>query len=141
MKKLKDIVNELLEIAFDGNFEINFVTDTREFFIQVRTGETIKNDIKEASQGEIALTTISISLALIEQAIGNYNIIALDEIDGPLDSSNRQNFISILNTQIEKLGIEQLFVISHNDAFDTEAMDLILLETTMLLKRVMIHEE
>jgi DNA repair exonuclease SbcCD ATPase subunit len=135
LEKTRDIVNELLQIAFDGDFEINFVTDTKEFFIQVRTGETLKNDIKEASQGEIALTTISISLALIEQAIGNYNIIALDEIDGPLDSSNRQNFISILNTQIEKLGIEQLFVISHNDAFDTEAMDLILLRGNNVIQK------
>jgi len=128
LEKTKDIVNELLEIAFEGNFEINFVTDTKEFFIQVRTGETLKNDIKEASQGEVALTTISLSLALIEQAIGEYNIMALDEIDGPLDTNNRQNFLSILNTQIDKLGIEQVFVISHNDAFDTAAMDLILLK-------------
>jgi len=128
LEKTKDIVNELLELAFEGNFEINFVTDSREFYIQVRAGENVKNDIKEASQGEIALTTISISLALIEQAIGKYNILALDEIDGPLDANNRGNFLSILNKQIDKLDIEQVFVISHNDAFDTEAMDLILLK-------------
>jgi DNA repair exonuclease SbcCD ATPase subunit len=127
LEKTKDIANELLELAFGENFEINFITTDKEFFIQVRAGENIKNDIKEASQGEIALTTISISLSLIEQAIGKYNILALDEIDGPLDTSNRENFISILNTQIDKLGIEQVFVISHNDAFDTESMDLILL--------------
>jgi len=128
LEKTKDIANELLNLAFDGGFEINFLTDVSNFFIQVRTGENIKSDIKEASQGEIALTTISISLALIEQTIGTYNILCLDEIDGPLDSSNRENFLSILNTQIDKLGIEQVFVISHNDAFDTEAMDLILLK-------------
>jgi DNA repair exonuclease SbcCD ATPase subunit len=127
LDKTKDIANELLELAFGGNFEIDFFTSDKEFFIKVRAGENIKNDIKEASQGEVALTTISISLALIEQAIGKYNILALDEIDGPLDYQNRTNFISILNTQIGKLGIEQVFVISHNDAFDTEEMDLILL--------------
>jgi DNA repair exonuclease SbcCD ATPase subunit len=127
LEKTKDIANELLELAFGEDFEINFSTSDKEFFIQVRAGENIKNDIKEASQGEIAITTISISLALIEQAIGQYNILALDEIDGPLDNTNRENFISILNTQIDKLGIEQVFVISHNDAFDTEEMDLILL--------------
>jgi hypothetical protein len=127
LEKTKDIANELLELAFGENFEINFVTSDKEFFIQVRAGENVKNDIKEASQGEVALTTISISLSLIEQAIGEYNILSLDEIDGPLDNTNRENFISILNTQINKLGIEQVFVISHNDAFDTEEMDLILL--------------
>jgi DNA repair exonuclease SbcCD ATPase subunit len=128
LEKTKDITNELLELAFDGNFEINFFTDASDFFIQVRAGENVKNDIKEASQGELALTTISISLSLIEQSIGKYNILALDEIDGPLDTGNRQNFITILNRQIEKLGIEQVFVISHNDAFDSEEMDLILLK-------------
>lgn len=127
LEKTKDIVNELLDLAFEDDFEINFITNSKEFFIQVRTGTDIKNDIKDASQGEVALTTISISLALIEQAVGEYNILALDEIDGPLDSDNRKNFINILNKQITKLGIEQVFVISHNDAFDTEAMDLILL--------------
>jgi DNA repair exonuclease SbcCD ATPase subunit len=135
LEKTKDIANELLSLAFGENFEINFVTSDKEFFIQVRAGENTKNDIKEASQGEIAITTISISLALIEQSIGKYNILALDEIDGPLDNVNRDNFISILNTQIEKLGIEQVFVISHNDAFDTEEMDLIVLkESNISLK-------
>jgi len=128
LEKTKDITNDLLNLAFDGTFEINFITSASDFFIQVRTGDNIKNDIKEASQGEVALTTISISLALIEQSIGSYNILALDEIDGPLDTSNRENFISILNRQIDKLGIEQVFVISHNDAFDSEEMDLILLK-------------
>lgn len=128
LEKTQDIANDLLNLAFEGDFEINFITDVSDFFIQVRTGDNIKSDIKEASQGEIALTTISISLALIEQTIGTYNILCLDEIDGPLDFDNRENFLSILNTQIDKLGIEQVFVISHNDAFDTEAMDLILLK-------------
>jgi DNA repair exonuclease SbcCD ATPase subunit len=135
LEKTKDIANELLELAFGEDFEINFSTSDKEFFIQVRAGENIKNDIKEASQGEIAITTISISLALIEQAIGQYNILALDEIDGPLDTANRENFISILNTQIDKLGIEQVFVISHNDAFDTEEMDLILLRDSNVAQK------
>jgi DNA repair exonuclease SbcCD ATPase subunit len=134
LDKTKDIANELLELAFGDNFEISFVTDPKDFYIRVRAGDNIKNDIKEASQGEISLTTISISLALIEQSLGKFNILALDEIDGPLDSSNRKNFISILNKQIEKLGIEQLFVISHNDAFDTEALDLILLKGSSINK-------
>ena len=67
-------------------------------------------------------------MALIEQSIGDYNILALDEIDGPLDMDNREHFLDILNKQIDKLGIEQVFVISHNDAFDSESMDLILLK-------------
>ena len=91
-----------------------------------------KDDISLASQGEVALTTISLSLALIEQSIGEYNILCLDEIDGPLDAHNRENFINILNAQIDKLGIEQVFVISHNNAFDICPMDLVLLKDSAI---------
>lgn len=54
--------------------------------------------------------------------------MCLDEIDGPLDSFNRSHFIDILENQISKLGIEQVFVISHNNAFDSAATDLIILK-------------
>ena len=121
------IANELLNIAYGGKFEIKFVPTAKDFFIQVRSDNNIIEDIKFASQGEISLTTISISLALIERAIGNYNIMYLDEIDGTLDSKNRDSFINILNKQIDKLGLEQVFVISHNKAFDSCAANLILL--------------
>ena len=125
--KTELIANELLNLAFNGEFEIHFHSSAKDFFIEVRTGENYKADIKLASQGEIALTTISISLALIEQSIGNFNILSLDEIDASLDSNNREAFISILNSQINKLGIEQVFIISHNNAFDSVPMNIIAL--------------
>jgi DNA repair exonuclease SbcCD ATPase subunit len=127
LSETETIANDLLNIAYNGNFEIKFVTTEKEFKIEVRAKNNIKQDIKLASQGEVALTTISISLALIEQQISGYNILCLDEIDGSLDEDNRKNFIDILNSQINKLGIEQVFVISHNNAFDICPMDLILL--------------
>ncbi len=125
--KTEVIANELLNIAFNGKFEIHFESGPKEFFIQVRTGDTVKPDIKNASSGEMALTTISISLALIEQSITGFNVLALDEIDGPLDTENRAAFLNIIDTQIKKLGIEQVFIISHNDAFDSAPMDIIAL--------------
>lgn len=128
LEKTRDIANNLLQLAFKNLFEIDFVTNSSEFFIRVRTGESVKNDIVEASQGEVALTTISISLALIEQSLGKFNVLFLDEIDGPLDASNRANFINIIETQAAKLGIEQIFVISHNDVFDLCSSNLILLD-------------
>ena len=124
----ESIANELLNIAYGGKFEIKFVPTASDFFIQVRTGNNIVEDIKLASQGEISLTTISISLALIERSLGDFNIMYLDEIDGPLDKDNRESFINIINKQIEKLNLEQIFVISHNNAFDNCAMNLILLD-------------
>lgn len=122
-----DIANDLLNIAYNGKFEIKFIADENDFFIQVRSGDNIIDDIRSASQGEIALTTISISLALIERSLSKYNILYLDEIDGPLDEANRQSFLDIITKQIERLGIEQVFIISHNNVFDTCPMNLILL--------------
>lgn len=125
--KTELIANELLRIAFNGKFEIHFHSSAKEFFIQVSAdGEPIE-DIKLASQGEVALTTISISLALIEQYSGQFNILSLDEMDGALDESNREAFISILDSQIRKLGIDQVFIISHNNAFDNVPMNIIAL--------------
>lgn len=122
------ITNELLDIAFNGDFKIKFIINDSDFLIQVQSKGNVKSDIRMASQGEIAITTISISLALIEQTIGGYNILCLDEIDGNLDFSNRNNFMDILNGQVSKLGIEQVFVISHNDAFDTAPVGMVLLK-------------
>ena len=128
LDEVERISNELLDLAYNGKFEIKFNVTEKEFKVTVRTNESIIEDIKFASQGELALTTISISLALIERSISNYNIITLDEIDGPLDAGNRAKFINILTAQIEKLGLEQIFIISHNNAFDSCSMDLILLK-------------
>lgn len=131
LAETEEITNELLNVAYNGDFKIKFLTTDKDFKIQVETkNHEIKDDILLASQGEVALTTISISLTLIEQSLGEYNILCLDEIDGPLDSSNRENFINILNSQIEKLGIEQVFVISHNNAFDAYPIDLVLLKNS-----------
>lgn len=123
----ESVANELLNIAYSGKFAIHFVPTATDFYIQVKCGNNIIDDIKLASQGEISMTTISLSLALIERALGEYNIMYLDEIDGPLDIENRESFINILNKQISKLGLEQIFVISHNNAFESCAMNLILL--------------
>ena len=128
LDEVERISNNLLDLAYGGKFEIKFNVTDKEFLVTVRTNDTVISDIKFASQGEVALTTISISLALIERSISNYNIITLDEIDGPLDVDNRSKFINILTSQIEKLGLEQIFIISHNNAFDACSMDLILLK-------------
>lgn len=122
------IANELLNLAFKGKLEIKFESSAKEFFIRVRTEDTVKPDIKAASSGERALATISISLALIEQASGAFNILCLDEMDSNLDADNRESFISIIEAQIKRLGIEQVFVISHSNKFDNINMNLIALK-------------
>lgn len=125
---IKDITNKLLDIAYQGSFQIeDFVVTETEFLIQVRKPNgMITKDILECSQGEVALAKIAISLAILKKLLGNYNILYLDELDAELDHNNRQNFLNIINLLIKELHLEQVFIISHNDLFLENNAGLIL---------------
>jgi DNA repair exonuclease SbcCD ATPase subunit len=131
---LKDIAvraNDLLDVAYEGQFKIKFDIGASDFLINVfKSDGTFLEDIKQASQGETSLTTISLSLGMIERLMNTtkYDILYLDEIDSTLSVKNRRLFIALLESQLEKLGIEQVFVISHNNEFDSYPVDLILLK-------------
>ena len=49
----------------------------------------------------------------------------LDEVDGTLDSKNREKFIKILENQIERIDSEQNFLITHNNMFTSYPVDII----------------
>lgn len=127
--KTRDTANELLQISQNGKFVIDFDVDSKDFLIKVykANGDSL-DDIRDASQGEVAVTSLSLSMALIEQTISDYLILYLDELDGPLDTNNRTSFINIVETQMNKLGIEQTFIISHNKEYENQEIDLILLK-------------
>lgn len=132
LKKIKNIANELLDISFQGKFFIeDFIVTESDFFISVRKSEgELVNDIAQASQGEQALVSIALSFALVQQSTRAYNVLALDEMDSTLDSRNRQAFIEVIETQLKEMNVEQCFIISHNEAFDTYPVNLILFEGT-----------
>ena len=121
--------NELLDLAYGSTFRIKFDLTDRDFFIRVFKTFSQLEDISLASQGEISLTTVSLSLAMIQYMIKHYNILYLDEIDGTLSNQNRRVFLSMLEKQIEELGIEQIFIITHNKEFYSYPVNLILLNT------------
>jgi hypothetical protein len=120
--------NELLDIAFQGKFKLNFVISEKEFSIRVIKDDSALDldDIKKASQGQEILAKLSLSLSIILQAIKDYNIIYLDEVDGELDSNNRKVFFDLLESQLDLLEAEQCFIISHNEIYDAATCDLIL---------------
>ena len=126
LQDTETITNELLDIAYNGEvvvekFDIN--ADT--FAIPVYIHGARRPDVKLASQGEVAFLSVALSFALISQSLGKYNIMSLDEVDGPLDHENRRKFISILENQIERIGSEQNFLITHNDMFANYPVDII----------------
>lgn len=126
--KIKDKTNKLLDLAYDSKFRINFNITDKDFFIEVLKPFSKLPDILWASQGETALTNLSLSLAMMESMFNKYNILYLDEIDGPLSITNRKLFLKMLLDQIETLGLEQVFVITHNKEFYPYPIDLIVLE-------------
>jgi ABC-type molybdenum transport system ATPase subunit/photorepair protein PhrA len=66
-----------------------------------------------------------INLVLLNQASTKFNITRLDEIDGGLDHQNRYMFVDILQTVINILNIDQLFIISHSAESALSNVDII----------------
>lgn len=126
LKDTREVTNELLDQVYGGRLYIeDFKINADEFRIPfVRDGVEIK-DASFASQGELSFLSIALSFALSAQSLTRYNIILLDEIDGALDTKNREHFISILEYLLEMIHAEQVFVITHNNMFDMYPVDII----------------
>lgn len=126
LKNCPIMMNSLLNTIYDGELQIErFLIDENEFRIPFIKAGTKIPDIVMASQGESSFISIVLSLSLIIQSMTKYDIIGLDELDGPLDVKNREEFIKVLYTFIEQVKCEQVFLISHNNMFDNEPIDLI----------------
>ena len=122
----EEITNELLDIAYDGNIFIDkFDITANEFSIPFYNKGVRLDDVKYASQGELSFLSIALSFALSSKALNKYNIMLLDEIDGPLDSRNREKFIRILENQIDRIESEQNFLITHNAMFSSYPVDIL----------------
>lgn len=120
-------VNNLLETAFKGEIEVtDMKIDEREFQIPyVKDGIQIY-DVSSASGGESSFISLALSFGLITQSIKDYNILLLDEIDAALSQKNRSIFLTILEKQLDMIGADQVFMITHNNMFDSYPVDLII---------------
>ena len=127
LKNCPIMMNNLLDTIYNGELQIEgFMIDENEFRIPfVKSGIKVP-DISFASQGESSFISIVLSLSLIIQSMTKYDIICLDELDGPLDTKNREQFIKVLYSFINQFKSDQVFLISHNNMFDNEPIDLIL---------------
>ena len=127
LKNCPIMMNSLLDTIYNGELQIEgFLIDENEFRIPFNKSGIKVPDIAMASQGESSFISIVLSLSLIIQSMTKYDIICLDELDGPLDTKNREQFIKVLYSFIEQVNSEQVFLISHNNMFDNEPIDLIL---------------
>lgn len=126
LKNCPAMMNNLLQNVSGGKLSIDdFKIDDNEFRIPFRNDGLSVPDIIMSSQGERSFISIVLSLSLIIQSMTKYNIICLDELDGPLDTSNREEFIKVLYSFIKMVGCDQVFLITHNNMFDNEPVDII----------------
>ncbi len=129
----RDIVNDLIAEVFGDTLEIiKFNVTDAEFTIPYRYNGTVVNDISKASQGQSAIISLALSFAIIRQVqysyanVIKYNIMLLDEMDGPLYKEDREKFISILMRQLREIDGEQIFLTSHNGTFDGHNVNIIM---------------
>lgn len=126
LKKTRKIVNDLLDIIYDGSLRIlKFDVTADTFKIPYEKEGFRVKDAHLASQGESSFISIALSFALSMQSISKYNIMLLDEIDSTLDQTNREKFIRILEKLMDMIDSEQIFLISHNNMFDMYPVDVI----------------
>ena len=125
----KDIINDLISDVFDDDIEIvdfDIPEDSNEFKIPYRRNGALIDDIVKSSQGERAIISLALSFALIRQRTFPYNIMLLDEVDGPLHYSARNKFITILFKQLRAIMADQVFLVSHNNTFDGYNVNIIM---------------
>ena len=126
LKDTTAIMNELLDIAYGGELRVEpFVINDKEFRIPFRRHGVVISDISAASQGETSMIVAALSFALIKQSLYKYNIILLDEIDGPLDEELRSRFLEIIEAISQLIDSEQVFIISHNNTYNNYPVDVI----------------
>ena len=129
MGKIIALANELLKLLFNGKFEIQpFIINESEFRIPCLGEGYLNDDISSMSSSQIGMISMILSFALLHHSSTKYNIIKLDEIDGPLDYTNRVYFTDVLNSIMDIMHTEQCIMISHNTELQVDNSDVILLK-------------
>ena len=133
---IRKLANRLLKMIYDDDLKLADFNITQDSFEVPYSKNGMKiQDVRYASQSEVALITMALSFALANQASGKYNILLLDEIDAGLDEQNRSAFMSMLNMQMQALKAEQVFIISQNlTQMANVPMDCIVLNKDIAIK-------
>lgn len=129
IKDMASDVNELLHVVYRGRIKLipeEIVVDDKEFSIPYMSKGTLITDISNASDGERAIIALAFSLVLSKMSINGYNIMLLDELDTALDDESRGRFIQILETYLDIIGADDVYIVSHNNMFDTYDVSVIM---------------
>lgn len=129
MGNIINLANNLLSLLFKGEFVIQpFIINETEFRIPCLGSGYLNDDISSMSSSQIGMISMILSFALLNQSSTKYNVIKLDEIDGPLDYNNRLYFMDVLFKIMDIMGTEQCILISHNTELQLDNCDVICLK-------------
>ena len=125
MDRCISVANNIIsEICSDIRLEKIILTE-KEFRIPYTKNGVVINDIINASQGETSIISMALSFALItEFTDSKYNILLLDEIDGPLDINLKANVLRMIENRMFEMNYEQIFMITHNQLFENYPVDV-----------------
>ena len=125
--RTRDKINRLISGVFDDDIEVlDFVISETEFKIPYAINGQVVEDISSLSQGQTSIITLALSFALVDNIDSPYDIFLLDEVDGALYETDRRKFLNILLNQIREVGIEQIFLTTHNRTFEGTPINLIM---------------
>lgn len=126
-KSLRLVANEIIKDIYENDFVLEeFVVNDKEFRIPYRTKGVSVRDIRYASQAESSVATLAISFAMLEQFAYTYNIILLDEVDGPMYKGNKERFFAALEGMLSRIHSEQAFIITQSTMFNNYPVNLII---------------
>lgn len=126
-KSLRLVANEIIKDIYENDFVLEeFVVNDKEFRIPYRTKGVSVRDIRYASQAESSVATLAISFAMLEQFAYTYNIILLDEVDGPMYKGNKERFFAALEGMLSRIHSEQAFIITQSTMFNDYPVNLII---------------
>ena len=126
-KSLRHVANEIIKDIYENDFVLEeFVVNDKEFRIPYRTKGVSVRDIRYASQAESSVATLAISFAMLEQFAYTYNIILLDEVDGPMYKGNKERFFAALEGMLSRIHSEQAFIITQSTMFNDYPVNLII---------------
>lgn len=115
---IKESANDILDNVYDGAIRLDdFIIDEKDFIIPVSKNGELPVDVQNASSSERSFISLALTMAIIEKVVNKYGICTLDELDRGFSSKTKRSFISILNKEIRDIGLNQLFMVSHNQAF------------------------
>ena len=127
LRECKEILNDLIADVFGDSIEIlDFIINENEFRIPYAINGCPVDDVSRASQGQKSIISLALSFALMRQSNSRWNIMLLDEVDGPLHRNDRNKFISILYKQLAAIDANQVFLISHNFTFEGQDVNVIM---------------